>query len=451
VNTKELLIAIISCFIFIQPIAWSNEYKLDTLYERNFDAEIENAVFSSYSHKEILTFYPKLVILKHIDEELSQGDWKLYKKEVILYDKNGKVTKTLLFSYYSQIDCSDNGNYFYVWTVVREKPEPYHPSEFYDARIAQSSFSVYTDEGITLWRKSPFAPIFDAEYVFFISPKDGSIIEVGATAYDAQGNERSIKAQDLYGLDWYGLSEFTTDWEYAVAISRESPNEPNHEPIVLFVDSLLNRIWQRKLDEHIGVDCAISPTGAYILAPGYTTVRYGGLESVTGYLFNKYGDLLMKIPNGFTPAVFSADEKYILAKSLTPTGNGPKKGFALIDIEAKTVLLEEEMEYNGAAVAPDGKVALLEVLRPPIDKNELSKMPIGEARERVKASYESSSSKILVLDTMGNTLYTSDDFAPHWDNVNFGILYWNGFKLIIGITDKVQNNIKILSVDFTKM
>jgi hypothetical protein len=451
VNTKDLLIAIISCFIFIQPIAWSNEYRLDTLYERNFDAEIENVIFSSYSHKDILTFYPKLVILNHIDENLSQGEWELHKKELILYDKNGKIIRNWQFPYWTQIGCSDNGNYFYAWTVVREKLEPYHPRKFYDARIVQSSFSVYTDKGMTLWRKSPFAPIFDTEYVLFISPRDGSIIEVGARAYDAQGNERSIKAQDLYGLDWYGLSGFTNKWDYGVAISRESPNEPNQEPVVLFVDSLLHRIWQRKLDEHFGANCAISPTGAYILAPGYTMVQYGGLTSVTGYVFNKDGDLLMKIPNGFTPAVFSADEKYMLAKSLTPTGNGPKKGFALIDIEAKTVLFEEEMQYNGAAVAPDGKVALLEALRPPIDKSELSKMPIGEARERVKASYESSSSKILILDTMGNTLYTSDDFALHWDDVNLEILYWDGFKLIIGITDMVQNNIKILSVDLAKM
>ena len=165
-STKKWLLSIVMIGLFSQSFLWTAQYKMETLFEKGFDAEIEDVIFDSYEKDDAVKFYPKIVILKHLDRELSQSVHKFYKKEVKIYNSNGNVVSDLWFPFMSRIDCSNNGNYFYVWTVVREKPEPYNPAKVYDTKIKESSFGVFNDKGEILWKKSPYEPAYETDYMF---------------------------------------------------------------------------------------------------------------------------------------------------------------------------------------------------------------------------------------------------------------------------------------------
>ena len=118
-SAKKWLFAIVMIGFLSQSFLWTAQYKMETLFEKGFDAEIEDVIFDSYEEDGAVRFYPKIVILKHLDKALSQGDWKYYKKEVNLFNTKGVAVKTLWFPYGSRVGCSRNGEYFYFWSVFK--------------------------------------------------------------------------------------------------------------------------------------------------------------------------------------------------------------------------------------------------------------------------------------------------------------------------------------------
>ena len=78
-STKKWLFIMVIIGFLNQSFLWTAQYKMETLFEKGFDAEIEDAIFNSYEERGAVKFYPKIVILKHLDMELSQGVHKYYK------------------------------------------------------------------------------------------------------------------------------------------------------------------------------------------------------------------------------------------------------------------------------------------------------------------------------------------------------------------------------------
>ncbi|MCK4822473.1 hypothetical protein KA005_42305 [bacterium] len=461
-STKKRLFAIVMIGLFSQSFLWTAQYKMETLFEKGFDAEIEDVIFDSYEKDDAVKFYPKIVILKHLDRELSQSVHKFYKKEVKIYNSNGDVVSDLWFPFRSRIGCSNNGNYFYVWNVVREKPEPYNPAKVYETRIKESSFVVYNDKGEILWKKSPYEPIYDVAFGFFISPKDGSVFKceswtwyIPVSFYDTHGNETRIRTADLYGYADCNLFEFNETWEFGVVLAHKYPDKilsgESAEPRILLVDSLLNPLWDNSLDENIFYRASISRNGSYIYASAYTMAkmaRHSGLRSMTGYLYNKNGNLLMKISNGAAPIAFSSNEKYLLAKSRTPTDNSPKSGIIFIDIEAKKVLFENEWHVTDAVIASDGTMALIGISTPEPVQDKINKMSVAEARAYRRSLYIQSIGEIGIFDRDGNILFGSDGYELLGDKLTLKILDLDGTNLIFGITDRTQNKANIISIKF---
>ncbi len=458
-STKKWLLAIVMIGFLSQSFLWTAQYKMETLFEKGFDAEIEDVIFDSYEEDGAVRFYPKIVILKHLDRELSQSVHKFYKKEVKIYNSNGDVVSNLWFPFWSRIGCSDNGNYFYVWNVVREKPEPYNPANVYETGIKESSFVVYNDKGEILWKKSPYEPIFDVAFGFFISPKDGSVVKcelwnwfLPVSFYNTYGNERKIRTKDLYGYADYNIFEFSETWEFGVVLAHKYPDKilsgESAEPRILLVDSLLNPLWDNSLDENIFGRASISRNGSYIYASAYTMAAYRGLQSMTGYLYNKNGDLLMKISNGADPIASSSNEKYLLVKSRTPTDNSPKSGIIFIDIEAKKVLFENEWHVTDAVIASDGNVALIGISTPEPAQDKINKMSVAEARAYRRSLYIQSIGEIGIFDRDGNILFGSEGYELLGDKLTIKILDWDGTNLIFGITDRTLNKANIILIKF---
>jgi len=455
-STKKWLLSIVMIGLFSQSFLWTAMYKMQTLFEKGFDAEIEDVIFDSYEKDDAVKFYPKIVILKHLDEALSQGEYKFYKKEVKIYNSNGDVVSDLWFPFRSRIGCSNNGNYFYVWTVVREKPEPYNPAKVYETRIKESSFVVYNDKGEILW-KIPFEPVYDADYSFRVSPRDGSVIELLSTYFDSHGKAKPIRP--LCGYNDYEIYGFSKNWEHVVAIAYKYPEAhqssipgKSPEPRVLLLDSLLNLVWEKPLNEYNGYGAAISPKSTYTYASSYTTlyqetgIQQGYIASSTGCLLDRHGNLIMKIENGSYPIVFSENEHYLLTRFYTPNDKLFNE-IGLIDISAKKTLFKKKFRTRSAFVAADGSVAILRRIRPETDREQLEKMPVREARKLVMQLEEKAKWKASLFDREGTTLLETDGFESMGRKIVYDILHWDGIRLVLGVKDNTQSIIRILSIE----
>ncbi len=449
-NTKKWLFAIVMIGFLSQPFLWTAQYKMGTLFERGFDAEIEDVIFDSYEENGAVRFYPKIVILKHLDEALSQGEYKFYKKEVKIYNSNGDVVSDLWFPFWSQIGCSNNGNYFYVWTVVREKPEPYNPANVYETGIKESSFSIYDVRGEIVWRQSPFSVDADKVHYCVISPKDGSVFEFideeVVNFYDNRGLKYSITPGELKGcqFEFFGFSD---NCEYGIILAHKQPEKSptgNAEPTLFLVDSRLNLLWEKPLDEGFYYRAAISPYGSYVYASTYTLALRKGLQAASGYLYDTNGELLMKIANGAHPIAFSSDERYLIIQSRKPVnGLRPVREIILIDIKTKKVVLQKELEVNRSEglIAPDRTMAFIEISYPKANQ--------GASREQASSlRIEKTSQKIIILNSKGVVTYETDDYKLLKDKITVSILSWDGTELIFGVTDKKRNKIEINSVRF---
>ncbi len=443
-STKKWLLSIVMIGLFSQSFLWTAQYKMETLFEKGFDAEIEDVIFDSYEEDGAVRFYPKIVILKHLDEALSQGDYKFYKKEVRLFNAKGAVVKDLWFPYRSRVNCSKKGNYFYVWTIVREKLEPYHPSKIHDTEIIESNFSVYNDRGEIVWRQSPFSVDADKVHYLVISPKDGSLFEFideeVVNFYDNRGLKYSITPQELKGcqFEFFG---FNDNYERGIILAHKHPEKSftgNAEPTLFLVDSRLNLLWEKPLDEGFYYRAAISPYSSYVYASAYTS------QSFSGYLYDKNGELLMKITNGAYPIAFSSDERYLIIQSLKPIkGLRSIRGIMVIDIKTKKVALQKELEVNRSEglIAPDRTMALIELSYPKVNQS-LSREEVSSLR------IERTSEKISILNSKGVVTYETDDYKLLKDKVTLSILSWDGIELIFGVTNKKFNKIEINSVRF---
>jgi hypothetical protein len=453
---KQTRIAIALISFFGQSFLWSDQCTIQTIYERTFSTEIADVIFSSYMDGDALSFYPKVVILNHIDPELSQGEYVYHKKEVQILNKEGDVEHNLWFPFWTRIGCSDNGNYFYAWTTVREKPQPYRPSEVYNQKIKDAYFRVYDDQGDLLWGV-PFEPIYDAGYSFRVSPKDGSVIELLSTYFDSQGHAKRIKP--LCGYTIFEIYGFSRNWDYVVALAYKNPEafrSPipaiNPEPRVLLLDSLLGLVWERPLDEYNGYGAAISPGGSYIYASSNTferqktDIQKGYLVSSTGCLFDRQGNVVMKVEHGSYPIVFSENEQYLLAMYYTPSDTLINE-VGLVDVNKKRILYKKNFRVNNAVVAANGSVAVLRRIIPEFDQELREGMSVREARKYRMRLDEQAVWKATVFDREGTTLLETDRFASMGKMIVYDILSWDGTRLLLSVQDNTQNISRILLIE----
>lgn len=445
-----------------QLFLWAAQYEMNILYERCFDAEIEQVVFDYYEKENSREFYPKIVVLKHLDPSLSQGEYKFYEKEVQIIDSTCNLNKSLRFPYFTMIGCSEKGNYFYVWTSVPEKPIPYHPSqlELPETKTTRTSFAVYDDEGTVLWETSPFEIPYDVSPTFHISPKDGGVVacmmnDKGATTevfYAPDGSVSQIRPHAMYDNYELGFCDFGKDWNYIVALTmkyplvryEELPGKSPESALLLF-DSQLNLIWKRHLDEYLGNSAGISANGSYIYAAGHTMAGVQkGLASATGYLYDTQGNLILEIKNGSTFRAFSSDEKYLLIDFNPPRKEKQTRGIGLIDIETRDVLFTKEFRIIHGIIAPNGTVAILRETKPAFESNQLEDLPVEKAREYVQHIGEQASLGISIFDSEGKLLFESAEFKHRAGETWVRILSWDGEQLIVCYRDKATRKIRIV-------
>jgi len=436
-NVKKWLVSVVLVGLFSQSFLWSAQYKMQTLYEKRFDTKIEDIVLDSYNDNGTLKFFPKIVVLKHLDTELSKGDYKYYKSEVRLLNSDGEIIKELMFPFLSLIGCSENGNYFYAWTSIPEKPVPYDPLKLLlpETKIEMSSFAVYNDKGEMLWKKTPYEIPYDVSPTFHISPKDGSVIacimtdraQTGEVVYDSKGHLKEIRTPAMCDYYEVGFCGFSENWNYIVALAKKSPLTryeelpgKSTEPRVLLFDSLLNLVWERTLDEYFCNNAAISAKGSYIYVGGHTMAGIGkGVASRTGYLFDNVGALIMKIKDGHIQRAFSNNEKYLLI-DFNPSNAKLKRGLGLIDIEARKILYRRNLRILKGIVASDGSVAVL-----------------GKSTPRAPW-------RINIYDKDGHRLLCTSEIELIEGEIEWQLLSWDGDRLIAKVTDKTQNQVNVL-------
>lgn len=461
-NSHGHVLTTIMTVSFNLSLLWATQDAsvMQTLHERSFEVEIEDVMFDSYVENDVLQFYPKVVILKHLDDNLSQGEYSYHNIEVRLLTANGSVIKNLWFPYWSSVGCAEHGNFFYVVTAVPEIPEPYHPKQLVlpETKHKETSFAVYDDKGKLLWKKSPYEIPYE-DYGApspVISPKDGIVYKFPLIAYDNNGDEHALSPRDLVGYDYFWVHAFDETWSNAVAMAYKcqeawSSSIPGKspEPRVLFLDSLLHLRKEVPLDEYNFNDATISRTGEYVYASGYTTLhhvtgeRKGGIASSTGYLFDRQGNLVMRIENGSCPAIFSDNEQYVLIGIRNPEGSLVDY-FGLVDITAKEILFKKEFRIGSGVVAPNGSVVVTKKIKQHLDREQLEKMPLGKARDLVAQTEKEAKWQFLIYDKTGSSLLETAVFESNGGKIVYKILNWDGTTVTMGIVDKVQSTVRIV-------
>jgi hypothetical protein len=331
---------------------------------------------------------------------------------------------------------------------------PYIPSEVYYQEIESAYLAVYDAQGDMLW-KIPFEPVYDVDYSFRVSPRDGSVIELLSTYFDSKGSAKPISP--LCGYDNYEIYGFSKDWAFVTAIAYKYPEAhqssipgKSPEPRILLLDSLLNLVWERPLDEYNGYGAAVSPRGSYIYASSNTSehqktgIMKGGLVSSTGALFDQYGKLVMEIEYGSYPIAFSENERYLLAMYYTPS-EALINEMGLVDITEKKILYKKNLSTNNAVIAADGSVAILRRIVPEFDQEQREGMSVREARIFRMQLDEQAVWKVSLFDREGTTLLETDGFASMGKKVVYDILNWDGNMLLFSVKDNTQNTIRILS------
>ncbi|OYD17122.1 hypothetical protein CH333_01935 [candidate division WOR-3 bacterium JGI_Cruoil_03_44_89] len=301
--------------------------EIKVLYEKRFDKKIDQVKIVRYEENGTVRFYPKVVVLKELDKDLSQKDWRFYRKEVLVLDKEGNITARIPdLEYFSEVRVSINGILVAVLRRYLDKPSPYRPGLMEDwKREKKQELTVYNDRGKIVWQtdKKLFAPKCDCHFGG-ISEKDTSI----SIAFDYGGGKKYSPTRGFWmsPFDEKYPSELVSGTLYGRFMAVAVYNRDGSRLVVL-LDSTANPIWEKSIDEQTIGQVRISPHGSYVFVWAYTwsqekdtkeeAIKRGRtlskLVSVSTYLFDKEGNLILKKDDKcrYGSSVFSDNEKYL--------------------------------------------------------------------------------------------------------------------------------------------
>jgi len=466
----------------IQLPAGSN---FEILYEQQFDKEIDKVAFDSYEKDGSVTYYPKIVVLKEKSnftvkreyEDERFDDERVFdrdKLEISIFSPQGSEIASIkgpeITSFQGgKIYISEGGSYFAILQTTNwdyfysDMTQLYFPREEISKRLREEkgnrnklnklvrekyeaeygkleeiNLSVYNDGGKMLWRKEPWEEIpYDAGYRIEVSPKDGSLFftlfGLGTSwIYDPTGTHRRAFPLEMHQYLLKDLS-FARDWKYIAVSFKEEPthfykNLPGRssKPGVALLDSNLNLLWKKSLENYLISGAIISPYGSYLAAVTYTMagVLYDkesgtklrepgeGLAAKTGYLFNIEGELVMNSPLGTglwmkTLSLFSENDRYFAARD--------DKRLSFIDIKEERVIYEKDFPSRiwGVSVSNQGRCALL------------------------------AGHKVYVVDEAGYAIWDSGTTLNGISLHSMHLLGWDNGNPIIGVTDKEAGEIEI--------
>ncbi len=449
-STKKRLFAIVMIGFFSQSFLWTAQYKMETLFEKGFDMEIEDVVLGEYQKQGILKFYPKIVCLAQYESQydsLRGLQYFIGTKEIRILNTHGEVIKKITWiidkdNIMARFGHTRNGNYFYVYSGIltegRDQKE----------RIFIGDFKVYDDNGDLLYKVDSLVEEYETGYEFYLSPKDGSALVKKITnpyagvsyieLYDKSGKKQKC---DFTERERYSLRiDIADNGEYMVSLSKPGPADPSFEtttPTVLFLDSSGNILWERSLKEKIlsgeGGSDYISANGSYVYASSFDL---GEWVVRNGYVFNKKGELVMEVSGGCEPLCFSQDENYLLVNrvkrafrigSLTKDGKKEVYRVALVDIKNKRLVFDKERRIIGIPARDGG----------------------GTISNDRKVSFIAGG-VVRVFDKKGNHLWDSESFdSRNYAKVIGNNMRWYNSELIYIWIDETHKVLQVKSVKFT--
>ncbi len=327
--------------VFLPFFIWGQKQNATTwklTREVKLDRLITDACFDNYQKdgKEVL--FPKILV---------------YKDEVKCYDEDFKEKGRVPLPKFSSCVLSPDGNYFGLSVPTKMTSEK-DPKGFRE-------FTVYNDTGGKVSRIEVEEWWDEGNWVFVISPYDGSFIAPNGNTnkiifYDSQGNIK--KEINLFGSTDYQMVRdmkctFSENGEYILVIAdkifngsyEELPSDTPNTYTILF-DKEGNELWRHSLDEHGFLSSnfafAISRNGRYICAGDERRGKKGTL-SAHFYLFDNSGKLIGKYDiNHSSPFVpfckFSKDEEFLII------GNYDK--VQLIETSSGKVLWTKQFPWN---------------------------------------------------------------------------------------------------------
>lgn len=329
---SAILIAIFvlgSNLAIAEEIATNEQIKV--LYDKSFDKEIVNVKLFKYGDNRFVGLYPKVVVLQELDKDLSQGDWRFYRKGVLFLDKEGNITARIPnLEYFSKVRVSMNGLLVAVHRRYIDKPSPYNPALMRNwERVKKEEVTVYNDSGEIVWQTDE--RLFPAKYDRYlrgISEKDTSIFMV----YSKDQEQKFSPAKGFWIppispiVDKYPFEKCNGSLQgkfFAIAVYN-----PDRSQSVILLDSTYTPIWKQQINEQQTGQVKISPYGSYVFVWAYTwsnevdtkeeALKRGRtilpkLVSVSTYLFDKKGNLIFKKNDKCKDysTVFSDNEKYL--------------------------------------------------------------------------------------------------------------------------------------------
>lgn len=478
---------------FIQTInsaLLSVDSKLELLYEKKFDKEIEQVAFDSYLESGCKKFYPKIIVFNDRKEfvvarkyyDARMKDRRVFernKKEVRIFSSTKEKIESIKGfedNFYSggEVWISKRGNFFVVLQTVylnsfydkltylylsAERARKLKPREraelvrnMYEAEygeLMKSSIIVYNDKGEMLWQKESWETPYDASYHLLVSPRDGSILYgvgmdgMNFVIYDPSGQRLKSLTKELNG---YILKDFAfaDDWRYiAVGYQKyplyryeELPGK-SFEPGLFLLDSSWNSIWEKESDNYLMDWVIISPNGKYTGVGTHTMKGFGrGLARASGELYDKGSNFVMEMPwkeyRGVKVHSFSENEKYLASSN--------KDSLILIDLSNKSIVFKRKLSAPilDVLVSNEGKTTLI-------------------TRKRENAEYYSIGrprswrfyTNVYVVNETGKIIWSNKILegepkmrqGPSMLLVN--LLDWDYNEPIIGIVDKESGIIKI--------
>ncbi len=304
--------------------------QIKVLYDKRFDKEIASVKICRYEDNDLVRLYPKVVVLKELDKELSQDDWHFYRKEVLFLDKEGKITAQIPNQeYFSEARVSINGLLVAVHRRYIDKPSPYNPALMRDwGRVKKEEVTVYNDSGEIVWQTDE--DLFPAKYDRYmtgISEKDTSILMV----YSKDQEQRFSPTKGFWippisPIDEkYQFLRFSATWDGRFWVIADY--NPDGSKSVILLDSTFNMIWEKKIYEQTIHQLKISPYGAFVFVFGTTVsvwpltkeeaIERGEMllkeRSISSILFDRKGNLIMKKDDKCIcgSVIFSDNEKYL--------------------------------------------------------------------------------------------------------------------------------------------
>lgn len=458
-SAKRWLVLLVLIGSFSQSLVWAGQYEVKTLFEKSFDMEIEDVVLGEYQEQGTINFYPKIICLAQYENKYDSLRGLRYftgTKEIRVLDPQGEIIKKIPWNIGNIADrCgySKKGNYFKIYSSNTIAGEEY---------TGIGIFRVYNDKGNLMYEIDSLVEEYETGYEFYLFPEDGSAIVKKNTnpyagvsyieLYDKTGKKRKC---DLTERERYSQRiDIADNSEYMVSLSKPGPADPSVEtttPTVLFLDSSGNILWERSLKEKIlsgkgGFDY-ISAKGSYVYASGYDL---GDWVVRNGYVFNKKGELVMKISGGCEPLCFSPDENYLLVNrvkrafrigSLTKEAKKEVYRVALVDIKNKRLVFDKERGITGipawdggGTISNDRKVSYINV-DVNVDKGLGNRIFTTDCC-------------IRVLDREGNHLWDSEPFYSDYAKVIGDNVRWYNSNLIYIWIDETRKVLQVKSVQF---